>query len=105
MSKYGLFGVIMLWLLFATYLVNAFDVYMGDDTFSVENPIGEIDTDADTEVGTVKSMGVTFINAVSFNVVGLPFIFSLLFFTIPSFILAFMSIEILIKILEAIIPF
>ena len=105
MSKYGLFGVIMLWLLFATYLVNAFEVYMGDNTFSVENPIGEIDTDADTEVGTVKSMGVTFINAVSFNVVGLPFIFSLLFFTIPSFILAFMSIEILIKILEAIIPF
>lgn len=105
MSKYGLFGLIMLWLLFATYLVNAFDVYMDDGTFSVDNPIGAIDTDADTEVGTVKSMGLTFINAVSFNITGLPFIFSLLFFTVPTFILAYMTIEIFIKMLDAIIPF
>jgi len=105
MNKYGLFGIIMLWLLFATYLVNAFEVYMEDGTFSVENPIGEIDSDAETEVGTVKSMGVTFINAVQFKIIGLPFIFALIFFTIPTFILAYMSIEILIKILDAIIPF
>jgi len=105
MSKYSLFGLIMLWLLFATYLVSSFDAYLGDGSFSVDNPIGEIDTDADTEVGTVKSMGLTFINAVSFNVNGLPFIFSLFFFTIPTFILAYMTLEIFIKMLDAIIPF
>lgn len=105
MSKYSLFGLIMLWLLFATYLVNAFDVYMDDGTFSIDNPIGEVITDADTEVGTVKSMGLTFINAVSFQVNGLPMIVSLLAFTVPTMILAYMTIEILIKILDAVIPF
>ena len=105
MSRYSLFGAIMLWLLFATFLVNAFDEYTGDGSFGVNNPIGEIDTDADTEVGTVKSMALTFINAVSFNIVGLPFIFSLIFFTIPSFMLVYMTLEILIKMLDAIIPF
>jgi len=105
MGKYSLFGLVMLWLLFATYLVNAFDVYLDDDTFSVDNPIGEIVTDADTEVGTIKSMGLTFINAISFNVNGLPFIFAFIFFTVPTFIIAYMTLELLIKMLDAIIPF
>ena len=105
MSKYSIFGLIMLWLLFATYLVDAFDVYMADGTFSVDNPIGEVITDADTEVGTVKSMGLTFINAVSFQVNGLPLIVSLIAFTVPTMILAYMTLEILIKILDAVIPF
>ena len=105
MSKYTVFGLIMLWLLFATFLVNAFDEYTADGSFSVNNPIGEVDTDADTEVGTIKSMSLTFINAVSFNIVGLPFIFSLIFFTIPTFMLAYMTLEIFIKMLDAIIPF
>ena len=105
MGKYGLFGIIMLWLLFATYLVNAFDVYMGDATFSVDNPIGEVVTEADTDIGTIESMGLTFINAVSFKVNGLPMIVSLLAFTVPTMMLSYMAIEILIKILDAIIPF
>lgn len=105
MSKYSIFGLIMLWLLFATFLVNSFDAYLGDASFGVENPIGEVDTDADTEIGTVKSMSLTFINAVSFRVTGLPFIFALIFFTVPTFVLAFMTLEIFIKMLDAIIPF
>lgn len=105
MSKYGLFGLIMLWLLFATYLVNAFEVYMDDETFSITNPIGDIEADGETDVGTVKNMGLTFINAVTFQVDGLPVIFAVIFFTAPSFVLAYMTLEILIKMLDAIIPF
>lgn len=105
MTKHSLFGLIMLWLIFATFLVNAFEVYLADGTFSVDNPIGEVVTDADTEVGTIKSMGLTFINAISFRVNGLPMIASLLFFTVPTMIIAYMTLELLIKMLDAIIPF
>ena len=105
MGKYQLFGLLMIWLIFATYLVNTFDTYLGDDTFSVDNPINEIDTTGESDFDNVKGMANTFLSAISFQINGLPFIVSLLFFTIPTMIFAFMSIDILIALLNAVIPF
>lgn len=95
----------MLWLIFATYLVNSFETYLEDGSFSVDNPVHEVDDSGDSNLDKIKSMSNTFINAISFRVVGLPDIISLLFFTVPTLIFAYMSIDILIAFLDAILPF
>ena len=106
MSKYVLFGIIMAWLLFATFLVNAFDVYLDNDDFGVENPIDDVAVDGDDgTIDSARGFLKTFTSAVSFQVTGLPAIVSLFLFTIPTFILAYMTLELLIKFLSAIIPF
>ena len=105
MNKYILFGLLMLWLLFATYLVNAFDSYLDDDTFGVDNPIGDIGDEGDNNFETANNFARTLINAIFFQVNGLPFVVSLIFFTTPSFILAFMTLDMLIALINAILPF
>ena len=105
MSKYALFGVLMAWLLMATYIVDSFSAYTGDDSFSVENPINDISTEGDNDSQKISSMVSTFFSAMTLQVTGLPNILALIMFTVPSFILMFMTLEITIKILDAVIPF
>lgn len=103
--KYKIFGILILWLFISTFLVNAFEDYLGNDTFGVENPVVEINADEEGALAQAQSMVVTFVALISFNVTGLPAIFSLIFFTVPAFIIGFMTLEILISIAAAIIPF
>lgn len=105
MSKYALFGLIMAWLLMATFIIDSFGVYLGDDTISVVNPINDLSTEGDNDTQKISSMVETFFSALTLQVVGLPNILAILMFGVPSFILMFMILEITIKILEAVIPF
>ena len=105
MSKYALFGCIIAWLLMATFIVDSFGSYLGTDEFTVENPIGEISGEGDSNTKIAKSMVSTFLDAMTLQVSGLPNIIAVLFFTIPSFILGFITLELILKFLEAIIPF
>jgi len=105
MSKYALFGFIIAWLLLATFIVNSFEAYLGDGEFSIDNPIVDVATDGDDNEQSAKTMLATFVSAVSFQMNGLPVIFALVLFTVPTFILMFLSIELLIKFLDAVIPF
>lgn len=105
MGKYGVFGLLMLWLIFATFLVNSAEAYLQDGSFTVDNGITQVDTTGDSDLDQIRNMGETFISAIGFQVVGLPAIISLIFFTIPTLILAYMSLDMLIALLNAIIPF
>ena len=105
MSKYALFGFIMAWLLMATFIVDSFGVYLGDASISVENPINEISTEGDNDAQKLSSMVNTFFSALTLQVTGLPDILAIIMFGVPSFILMFMTLELTIKILDAVIPF
>ena len=105
MSKYALFGFIMAWLLMATFIVDSFGAYLGDDSISVENPINEISTEGDNDTQKLSSMVNTFFSALTLQVTGLPDILAIIMFGVPSFILMFMTLELTIKILDAVIPF
>lgn len=105
MNKYVLFGLIIGWLLFATFVVDAFDAYLDTDEFGVINPIDQIETDGSNEASSVRGFIRTFTSALTLQITGLPAIVSLILFGVPTFILAFMTLDLMIKFLQVIIPF
>lgn len=105
MNKYALFGFIMAWLLMATFIVDSFGAYLGNDDISITNPIDDFTDEGDNDTQKMRSMVSTFFSALTLQVVGLPNILAILMFGVPSFILMFMTLDITIKILEAVIPF
>lgn len=93
MSKYSLFGVIVLWLLLATYLVDVFGLYEAGVT--VTGGVDVIDSGAEGFLAQIMGLLKMFWDIFSFKVVGLPPIVVVIFFTAPAFVVAFMLIDII----------
>jgi hypothetical protein len=89
----------MAWLMMSTYVVNSFETYLNDGRFGVENEVQEVSTDGDTFLDQAGSLLSTFQNAVFFNVDGLPAIVSLICFTIPALIFAYMLFDALVELI------
>lgn len=96
MNKYMLFGVLMGWLIIATFIITSARNYLDNDDFDINNPIGDISSDGEGRVEQSYSMIGTFFSAITFQVVGLPNIVAMIMFQVPVFIMMYMLIEVLI---------
>lgn len=93
MSKYALFGVIILWLLLATYLVEVFGLY--EAGLTVTGGVDVIDSGAEGLLAQITGMLTIFWDVFTFQVVGLPDIVVVIFFTAPAIVIMYMLIDVL----------
>lgn len=99
MNKYVLFGLLMAWLLIATYLVNSFEVYLNAGDFVVT---GGITAPASLTGGFFAQAGQmwdTFVTLLVFNIEGIPLLITVLFFKVPAFIFIYMLIDIVVNLI------
>ena len=89
MSKPALFGVLFLWLVMITFIVNSIVEYDPTTDLGINNPVEVVEQDEETGWAQVTSLMGTYWNALTFGIDGLPAIFNL-FFQVPTAIIAFM---------------
>lgn len=100
MNKFALFGLIIAWLLIATYFINVLENYQSG-IFSVDNPVQEIDIGGTGFLSQITGMIKTFFNIFLFQIEGLPVIVVVICFQVPAFIVLYMVIDVV----KDVIPF
>ena len=101
MNKYALFGLLILWLLVATYLIAIFNSY--DPTTGV-TVVGGINAVAPGDGGFLSQIGnllLVFWSIFSLQISGFPVIVIIILFDVPVFIVVYMFIDII----KDLIPF
>lgn len=99
MSKPALMGVLFLWLVIITFIVNAVITYDNSTDLAINNPLQNETAQADDGIlAQSTSLLATYWNAITFNVEGLPIIFNL-FFQVPTVIITFMLLEFIIELI------
>ena len=96
MNKYMTLAVIIMILLFATYMVDVTDVYTTTSTVGTVLSAPE-----NTDVVTIFSMASTFFSILTFQIDGLPAIINILFFYPLSGAVLYMIIDVV----KDLIPF
>jgi len=94
MSKAGLFGVLVLWLVVVTYIVNAFVVFDPSTDLAVFNPVEVFEQDDGGVLSQSASLLSVFWKALTFRIEGLPVLFNL-FFQVPTTIIGYMILAFL----------
>jgi len=89
MSKPALFGVLFLWLVMITFIVNSVVEYDPSTDIGINNPVEVIEVEDGSQWTQFTSLMGTFWNALTFGIDGLPVIFNL-FFQVPTAIIGFM---------------
>lgn len=93
MNKYMSFGLIILWLLLATYLVEVFGLY--DQGVTVSGAIDSIDASDQGFLAQISGMLKVFWDIFTFQVTGLPAIIVVIFFTAPAFVIMYMLMDVI----------
>lgn len=93
MNRAQLFGLLMLWLLLITFILNSFIEYNSELGLTISGNIDTFSgsTDDSNWTNTISLMR-TFWGALTFSIQGLPVIFNLLF-QIPTFMIGFMTLQ------------
>jgi len=93
MNKYITFGILVLFILFMTYVVDFASNY--ENTLDSVNPIEELPGEGSPTSGSVISLITTFWKIATFQVEGLPALFTVLIFYPCNLIVLYMIIDIL----------
>lgn len=99
MSKYG-------WLALSVVMVTFITIFAQQiEAITVSQELGQnlLNTQIDFGMGTVNGFFRTYVNLLTFNVTGLPAYVSLIFIPL-NFVVLFILIELIIKVLD-LIPF
>lgn len=92
--KFKIFMSIVLWLLLATYFVGVMESYDAGN-FGVSNPVGSIDEGSGNVLSQIWAMLKTFKGILFFEIDGLPAVFVILAFQVPTFGLLYMVIDVI----------
>lgn len=100
MSKFSLFAVIIAWFIIASYFISIISVY--DESMLVINPVGSFTVAESGGAGKrLWAMLTTFYKLITFKVEGVPILFGVVAFQIPTGVLIYMIIDVI----KNIIPF
>jgi len=90
-SRPALFGLLFLWLVVITFLVNAITTFDPASGLSISNPLTSLNSGDGAESFQVFSLLKTYWGALTFSINGLPVVFNL-FFQVPTAIISYMII-------------
>lgn len=93
MNKYVLFMVMILFLIFTTFLAQSIDA---NATFSILNnlPSGEAPSSILNVLNSVLALGATFFRLLTFQIEGIPAVFNIFIFYPLTFGILYMTIDI-----------